>query len=272
MDPSSWPDEPNRSKIGSFYSLLLTQERHEINRFPLQDYPTWARRVVHAERKRYKDKGTDKPTKADRKMVLDFGEGISSQLSQPNDNQQASVDSNQQPSVKEKKKKKKKKKKEKGPGQGEYDAEYLHTHVADEAAYPIVYSKNCRQSHERTMKSWGHFICKTEECEENEWKSAIIACHLIFSRSNISYKVTLHAQKCRQCERYAEPIVDPEAYARQVVHVLDLWMHLREREEPTGSGVHTRGPHDIARCHGCEVGQCPYSAGELGARPSRQFL
>ncbi|ORZ07546.1 hypothetical protein BCR41DRAFT_326469, partial [Lobosporangium transversale] len=103
---------------------------------------------------------------------------------------------------------------------------------------------------------WGHFVCKTEECEEKEWISAIIASRLVFSRSDNSYKVILHAQKCRQCERYAKPIVDPEAYAQRVVFVLDLWLGLRERIESTESGLKTRGPHDINRCHGCAVGEC----------------
>ncbi|KAF9917236.1 hypothetical protein BX616_001618 [Lobosporangium transversale] len=251
------PNQASRRIIGSFYSALLQLGKYDLNHLPMQDYPTWARRVVHAERKRRKDKGVEMPTRSERRNILDFGEGI---ISQPNGDQQGSVGDDQQQLTKQKKGKAPK------PTPEEFDGEYLHTYVIDEVTYDVVYDKTLSRTDgtltKRNSNVWGHFVCKTEDCGERKWDSSVIATNLRFCRPRKAYKVTLHAQKCNQCEQYAEPIVEVTTLVKRVVYVLDLWMGFRAKEPRKDKEIKSDGPHDTERCHGCEVNECPYAERE----------
>ncbi|KAF9914051.1 hypothetical protein BX616_009076 [Lobosporangium transversale] len=420
MNPTNLPEQASRSIIGSFYSKVWRVNRHDLNHLSVKKYPTWARRVIHAERSRRKNNETDEPTAAEKKIVLDFGEGISVQLfqpsgnqqepaniqqpqpsekqqepvdiqqPQPSENQQGSVNNQQsQPSEKpegpvndrqpltsekqqgavnnqqtqpRKKKRGSVKKqqsqpsgKQQGPDnnqqsqpnekqqgsvknqrpqpsgkqqgsvnnqqsqpsekqkgsinnrqpqlgkqQGsvnkqqsqpsdnqqepvndqqlsierekeEFDGKYLHTHVANEASYYIAYDETlcrddirilCKKKDIKNIPVWGHFVCKTKKCKGREWKSSVIATNLRFSKLGKSYKATLHAQQCSRCGNYAEPIVEVENYVERVISRLDRWMGVKRHTGDKEERKKSKRPHDMSRCHGCKVRECPYNGEE----------
>lgn len=78
------------------------------------------------------------------------------------------------------------------------------------------------------------------------------------------YKVLIHSQKCRCCERYIQPKLMPKKFVQRTLWAFDLWTGRRDRIHGEGQGGaggmdqnRSAGPpHDSTRCHGCEIGKC----------------
>ncbi|KAI8602935.1 hypothetical protein EDD21DRAFT_56689 [Dissophora ornata] len=271
MESNKWPEVASRSVIGSFYSHLVELDKSVLNHLSMGVYPKWARRVIHAERQRRKNRGNDDPpTRAEKGRILTFGEGLIPSQEAPGQQTPAPASSTPAPAsstptlagptptlarptptpARP------------TPTRLELDGEFLHVHVSnDEAPFDVAYDRDLysRANRTRSLAIFGSFVCLTQRCNRNKWVSGIVATSLEFCRQSNSYKTTLFAQKCRKCDEYAEPTVDESSYARKVVWTLSLWKGLREREEePLDSIKSPTGPHDFERCYACKLNKCPW--------------
>ncbi|KAF8984267.1 hypothetical protein BGZ46_008440 [Entomortierella lignicola] len=140
----------------------------------------------------------------------------------------------------------------------EVDGVYLHKHLVGKATYSLKYDETLvtRQGVRHSERSIvGQFTCTFCRPENPRiWRSGVISTELWFAGSSNRYRTLLHSQKCRKCERYAEPEVDIDNYVKKVISAFDLWKGKRraidyEKREITA-------PHDRQRCHGCAVGVC----------------
>ncbi|KAG0292539.1 hypothetical protein BGZ96_004022 [Linnemannia gamsii] len=88
------------------------------------------------------------------------------------------------------------------------------------------------------------------------WPSGVI-CTQVFFTPDGQYRTILHAQQCRRCEAYVEPVVNEDNYVKKIVSALDLWTGRRERLRPKwDEDEKETPPHDKKRCHGCQIGVC----------------
>ncbi|KAF9103772.1 Chitin synthase, class 1 [Mortierella sp. AM989] len=130
----------------------------------------------------------------------------------------------------------------------EVDGAYLHDALAKEVSYHLLYDKDLGEPARHRVRSVvGQFTCM--HCRSNKphvWKSGVIATEMWLSTSN-RYRTLLHSQKCKYCNRYAEPEVDVDNYVRKVKWVFDLWKGLRAPEAKDSERHEFTGPHDEDR-------------------------
>lgn len=261
MDQQTVPD---RGVIGVFYSNLVKLDIDALNTISIKDHTKWERRLIDAERNRRKSNGDTGPTKAERARIISFGEGKkiktdtpTTEASTPNNVNSATTTARNDPPTKTASKQKKANRKKKPAARTEVDGELLHEHVANILEYHVSYDKNLYNApRERSLPVFGTLRCPRPTCRR-PWASGICATVLEFSRSNMTYRTTIHSQQCRTCGDYAEPKLDPEAYVNKVKWVLDLWTGNREAAEPPArKGL--KGPHEENLCHACSVGKCSW--------------
>ncbi|GJJ71613.1 hypothetical protein EMPS_03963 [Entomortierella parvispora] len=74
------------------------------------------------------------------------------------------------------------------------------------------------------------------------------------------YRVVIHAQKCRCCERYIKPKLMPKKFVHKTIQAFNLWTGRRNWVHDAADdylNLHRSvGQHDSTRCHGCEIGRC----------------
>ncbi|KAF9397795.1 hypothetical protein BGX21_008496 [Mortierella sp. AD011] len=218
MSAENLPAEATRRDSQEFYDELLEMETGDLNMLPIGNYPKWARRVLNAERCRRKENGgsADRPSNRERKKIISLGIGSSDSS---NSNNRHFTRSRRPMEVEE------------------VDGAYLHDFVEAKATYDLKYdgsldgvsTKSVRYG-ERSVV--GDFTCNY--CRQSDpyvWTSGVISTEIwLYTKSPCRYRTLLHSQKCRRCNRYAEPNVDVDNYARKVTSAFDLWKGLRKAE------------------------------------------
>ncbi|KAF9361033.1 hypothetical protein BGX26_006355 [Mortierella sp. AD094] len=104
------------------------------------------------------------------------------------------------------------------------DGATLHGSLVAEAKYDLEYDSSLDKAMsdvrygERSIV--GNFTCKyCRPSHPRTWASGVISTELWLARnSNLNrYRAMLHSQKCKRCNRYAEPEVDIDNYVRKAM-------------------------------------------------------
>ncbi|KAF9387320.1 hypothetical protein CPB97_002658 [Podila verticillata] len=146
------------------------------------------------------------------------------------------------------------------PAREEVEGDYLHDAVLLRADYDLTYDKSLAKSttvRYGTRSVVGQFVCTA--CRPHnpmKWNSGVVCTELWFSPGTNRYRTLLHSQRCKRCNRYAEPELDRGNYVHKIIRALDLWKGLREPELSSSKNRVRTGHHDRQRCHGCLKGVC----------------
>ncbi|KAF8981464.1 hypothetical protein BGZ52_002830 [Haplosporangium bisporale] len=142
----------------------------------------------------------------------------------------------------------------------EAEGDYLHSAVLLRADYDLTYDKSLSKSttvRYGTRSVVGQFVCTA--CQSHRpkmWISGVVCAELWFSPGTSRYRTLLHSQRCKRCNRYAEPELDRDNYVHKIIRALDLWKGLRQPALSSPKNHVRTGPHDSQRCHGCLKGVC----------------
>lgn len=99
----------------------------------------------------------------------------------------------------------------------------------------------------------GSFQCLNNRCSTEGWSSKCIAITIRMYRHK-EYNARVYHQRCKACNRVGNLVLEG-SYEERIAYRLKKWSG-RNVEEPQYS-KESKGPHDTARCEGCQAGHCP---------------
>lgn len=135
--------------------------------------------------------------------------------------------------------------------------EYLHYDVAnllkDKGLRFAFLNSDSPGLKEYRTNIMGRFQCHNKSCSKNGWSSKQIAI-LIRMYHGQKYNAKVYHQRCKQCERVSEPILD-DSYAERVAYRLKKWSGIDQGGRPQNFR-RAKGPHEEELCEGCKAGIC----------------